>query len=490
MLKSLFAISKQRYPSVARVATVFIFIASWLTILVTGNSRLPLYINLFGFTPFCILCFIFVARYYVQFVLTLCLFHITFITFACSYFYLLNTSGLFFATLFDIALAGLLLGGGGATIVTSYEIVLLIAGEWTIANHIFRAPPRVYSEPRAADYVIYVIVSILIILSIYVVVSFFSRVVQDTLSRLSRRSDELAEALQTVEQGRELQRQTGNQIVAVMGQLSSVAHEQLSSVQEQAAALAQVSATIEELSQTAMNIAEAAGTVELAVEDALESVSTSQGAVNDSLGAMISIKAQVQEIVNRTLALNERIGQINDVNGIVANIAAQTHLLALNAAIEAAGAGLEGERFATVATEVKKLAGRAQSEATQIRTLVNELGRANSASVMSTENGLKESDKGADRARRAADANADVIERIGLAADRAKAIALSTQQQRSASQQVVETIRQLKQGSQGIASTAQTLNASINELSALAQQLGAMMDAKPMKGHAAYLNQP
>ena len=293
-----------------------------------------------------------------------------------------------------------------------------------------------------------------------------------------QRADQLATALAQLQEKRAREQQTGRAISRVINQLGNISNSQFSIVQEQVAALSEVTVTVEQLSRASLQIAEDATNVDESTEHALNAVSTSQLAVNDSMQAMLEIKVQVQEIVGRTLALNERIQSISDVVGAVANIGAQTHLLALNASIEAAGAGVEGERFATVATQVKKLAQQIQGETRRIRDLVVDVQRANAASVLATELGVKDSDKGTARSRVAAEANTEVIETVSSVSARTKAITMATQQQRSASQQVAETMRQLRTTAQEIASNAASINQTISELSVLAAQLGTLIQAE------------
>jgi len=80
-------------------------------------------------------------------------------------------------------------------------------------------------------------------------------------------------------------------------------------------------------------------------------------------------KTDLQASSDRTQANATRVNEIQDVLGILNDIADQTALLALNAAIEAARAGESGRGFAVVADEVRRLAERSKAAASEIATL-------------------------------------------------------------------------------------------------------------------------
>lgn len=98
------------------------------------------------------------------------------------------------------------------------------------------------------------------------------------------------------------------------------------------------------------------------------------------------------EIIEKTIAamadVSESSGEIGDITGIVDSIAFQTNLLALNAAVEAARAGEQGKGFAVVATEVRGLAQRSATAASDIKKLSeNTTDRVNLGATLVNESG-------------------------------------------------------------------------------------------------------
>jgi methyl-accepting chemotaxis protein len=132
--------------------------------------------------------------------------------------------------------------------------------------------------------------------------------------------------------------------------LSRRTEQQAASLEETAAALDQITATV---NKTASGARQASDVVQAARGDAEKS-----GVV-------------VRDAVSAMTAIEQSSSQINQIIGVIDEIAFQTNLLALNAGVEAARAGDAGRGFAVVASEVRALAQRSAEAAKEIKTLIS-----------------------------------------------------------------------------------------------------------------------
>jgi methyl-accepting chemotaxis protein len=129
-----------------------------------------------------------------------------------------------------------------------------------------------------------------------------------------------------------------------------------SRTEEQASSLEETSASMEQMTQTVDSNANNSREVASLAEQAQTVATTGHQVVSQAVDAMTSISEASQEV--------------NNIIGVIDEIAFQTNLLALNAAVEAARAGEMGRGFAVVATEVRNLAQRSAAAAKEIKSLI------------------------------------------------------------------------------------------------------------------------
>jgi methyl-accepting chemotaxis protein len=285
------------------------------------------------------------------------------------------------------------------------------------------------------------------------------------------RAEELMHKTEQLMEKNIQQIELGSELASAAQELQVGSQQQASGATEQASAVSEVSTTIEELGSTARQIAQSSDHVAQAAQQTLENLSDGQSAVDESIQAMERIRGRVADVSTRVLSLGERSQQIGEIIDLIDDISDETHLLALNAAIEAAGAGEHGRRFAVVAAEVKSLANRTLTAAREVKGVIAEIRQATAASVLAAEEGSKEVERGVELAHRAGQTMDNIVMVAERTAQSAAEIGLATAQQQSASEQVVETMREIAEvarqsalGSRQMAEAAATLTAIADRL--------------------------
>jgi len=173
---------------------------------------------------------------------------------------------------------------------------------------------------------------------------------------------ELGKAInETITQMREalIQVQEGAMAIASASGEIAMGNQDLSSrTEEQAANLEETASGLEQITS---NVNLTADNAQSANQEAVKARQVAQ----DGGTAVTQVIAAMESI-------NESSAKINEIIGVVDEIAFQTNLLALNAAVEAARAGEQGRGFAVVAAEVRNLAKRSADAAKEIKVLIRE----------------------------------------------------------------------------------------------------------------------
>ncbi len=265
--------------------------------------------------------------------------------------------------------------------------------------------------------------------------------------------------------------ETASSLAAASAELLAGTTQQSASAQEQAAAVTQTVSTVDEVQQTSEQAAGRARTVAQSAQRAAEIGKAGRQAIEDSVAAMATVKAQTEQIAESILALAERAQVIGEIIASVNDIAEQTNLLALNAGIEAARAAEHGSGFAVVAREIKDLADQAKKATTQVREILGEIQKATNGAVIVTEEGSKSVMSTIKAVNQAGDTIRSLTTTVDEAASAAQQISASAGQQVTGIGQVKQAMRDINEATnQSLAATRQTEKAA-QDLNALGAKL-------------------
>ena len=106
------------------------------------------------------------------------------------------------------------------------------------------------------------------------------------------------------------------------------------------------------------------------VQSAEEKLVESDKVMQDLLAQVKNSEVSNAQVAQKMTELKEYAGKMQDIMGLISNVASQTGLLALNASIEAARAGEAGRGFSVVATEISNLSSQTNNATGEINEII------------------------------------------------------------------------------------------------------------------------
>nr|WP_245977562.1 HAMP domain-containing methyl-accepting chemotaxis protein [Halopiger aswanensis] len=191
--------------------------------------------------------------------------------------------------------------------------------------------------------------------------------IERTIARISAFAGDVADASDDVRAECTDLEATNDSVADSVEEITAVTDEQNERMEAIATEIQGMSATIEEIASTADSLAD---TSRRAARGANEGIATAEDVGEE----MERIERRADAALEEMRALEDSMAEIDEIVGVITDIADQTNILALNASIEAAhagGDGTNGAGFATVAQEVKQLAEETKTSAAEIESLID-----------------------------------------------------------------------------------------------------------------------
>ncbi|PKL68368.1 MAG: methyl-accepting chemotaxis protein [Methanomicrobiales archaeon HGW-Methanomicrobiales-1] len=222
--------------------------------------------------------------------------------------------------------------------------------------------------------------------------------------------------------------------------LSSASSEILTVTTQLATASSQTASTVNDTSDTVESVRKKTDIVILksksVSEKAMKAIAVSgegQKSVQEILDGMNHIQRQMDTIGMSVVKLSEQSQAIGEIIATVTDISEQSNLLAVNASIEAAKAGDFGKGFAVVAHEIHNLAEQSKQATANIRTILTDIQRGVSSTVVSTEQGTR-----------------SVADAVRLTSDAREAIEVLTRSIADSSREAIEITTSIQEQAAGV----------------------------------------
>ncbi|RMG17150.1 MAG: hypothetical protein D6729_09540 [Deltaproteobacteria bacterium] len=198
---------------------------------------------------------------------------------------------------------------------------------------------------------------------------------------------------------------------------------------------------------------------------------------------VLRIQEGAAQAAERMEALSQHIARIDQILGVIDEIAEKTNLLALNASIIAAQAGEHGRSFAVVAAEIRDLATRTAGGTREIAETISDIREASAAAVKVIRDSSSRVEEGVGLATAAEDSLNAILISAAESARAAESIARVADTQKTHMEQVRDDIAGIARMAERIASTAgqqagdtSEARREVDRMAALAGQLSSAVD--------------
>ncbi|QHG16309.1 GAF domain-containing protein [Nostoc sp. ATCC 53789] len=258
--------------------------------------------------------------------------------------------------------------------------------------------------------------------------------------------------------------QTSTKSEASLTGLTNLAQQQS---EEITAALGEIQQMVDSTQAVVAN----AELVQVAVQQANETVESGDTAMNLTVQAIQGIRETVAQTSKKIKRLSESSQKISKVVNLIGNFATQTNVLALNAAIEATRAGEYGKGFAVVADEVRSLSRQSAAATIEIEKLVQDIQAETGEVAVAMEIGIQQVVEGTNLVSDTRQNLNAIVSATAEISQLIERITAATQKQMTQSVTVTKSMQDVAEIANKTFAESQEIAAVFQDLSGMAQEL-------------------
>ncbi|QLE48994.1 GAF domain-containing protein [Nostoc sp. C057] len=211
--------------------------------------------------------------------------------------------------------------------------------------------------------------------------------------------------------------------------------------------------------------------VQVAVQQANETVESGDTAMNLTVQAIQGIRETVAQTSKKIKRLSESSQKISKVVNLIGNFATQTNVLALNAAIEATRAGEYGKGFAVVADEVRSLSRQSAAATIEIEKLVQDIQAETGEVAVAMEIGIQQVVEGTNLVSDTRQNLNAIVSATAEISQLIERITAATQKQMTQSVTVTKSMQDVAEIANKTFAESQEIATVFQDLSGMAQEL-------------------
>lgn len=250
--------------------------------------------------------------------------------------------------------------------------------------------------------------------------------------------------------------------------------------------ISEAAVEVEHVANYSRQMAERAQSLYLIAREARQTAETGRESVKLTVEGMGRIHSYVQDTAMKVQALGDSSREIDNIVGVISNIAHQTNRLALDAAIQAAMAGENGKGFGAVAADIRRLAERAKDQANMIGRIVRSVREDIGIAAVSMQDTEREASNGAKLAEEAGSSLESIFSVVYRQGQEIETINQMAGRQLQSSNTVVQIMQNVSEATQQSSASTREAAQNMERLARLAEQLLASVEAFKLRENANY----